>query len=68
MEDTTRIARLERLTSPIARYLLAREYVAKQRFAESARILESVGPMESKTTRIFSLTPIRESLVRVTGI
>jgi tetratricopeptide (TPR) repeat protein len=55
MEDTTRIARLERLTSPIARYLLAREYVAKQRFAESARILESVGPMESKTLEYFRL-------------
>jgi tetratricopeptide (TPR) repeat protein len=55
MEDTIRIARLERLTSPIARYLLAREYAAKERFAEGARILESVGSMESKTLEFFRL-------------
>ncbi|MCX6122589.1 MAG: hypothetical protein NTX44_13350 [Ignavibacteriales bacterium] len=55
MEDTTRIARLERLKSPIARYLIAREYAAKERFAESARILESVGSPESKTLEYFRL-------------
>jgi hypothetical protein len=55
IEDTIRIARLERLTSPIARYLLAREYAAKERFAEGARILESVGSMESKTLEFFRL-------------
>ena len=55
MEDTTRIAQLERLKSPTAHYLLAREYAAKDRFAESTRILESVGPMESKTLEFFRL-------------
>ena len=55
MEDTIRIARLERLTSLIARYLLAREYAAKERFAEDARILESVGSMESKTLEFYRL-------------
>jgi tetratricopeptide (TPR) repeat protein len=55
MEDTIRIARLERLTSPIARYLLAREYATKERFAEGARILESVGSMESKTLEFYRL-------------
>jgi tetratricopeptide (TPR) repeat protein len=55
LEDTVRIARIERLTSPVARYLLAREYAAKERFAESARIFESIGPMESKTLEFFRL-------------
>ncbi len=55
MEDTTRIARLERLTSPIARYLLAREYAAKERFAESSRILESIGFTESNMLEFFRL-------------
>jgi len=55
MEDTTRIARLERLASQIARYLLAREYAAKERFAESARIFESLGPMDSKMLEYFRL-------------
>ena len=55
MEDTTRMTRLEQLNSPIARYLLAREYAAKERFAESARIFESVGSMESKTLGFYRL-------------
>ena len=55
MEDTIRIARLERLISPVARYLLAREYTAKERFIESARVLESIGSMESKTLEFFRL-------------
>jgi hypothetical protein len=55
MEDTTRMARLERLTSPVARYLLAREYAAKERFNESARIFESIGPMQSETIEFFRL-------------
>ncbi len=55
MEDTIRIARLEQLTSSIARYLLAREYAAKDRFGKSARILESIGSMESKTLEFFRL-------------
>jgi tetratricopeptide (TPR) repeat protein len=55
LEDTIRIARLERLTSPTARYMLAREYAVKERFAESAQILESVGSMESKTPEFFRL-------------
>jgi tetratricopeptide (TPR) repeat protein len=37
MEDSVRIARLEHLNSPVARYLLAREYMAKLRFVESIR-------------------------------
>jgi tetratricopeptide (TPR) repeat protein len=55
MEDTVRIARLERLTSPLARYLLAREYAAKERYLESSRLFESVRPMESKTLEFFRL-------------
>ena len=55
MEDTMRIARLERLTSPVARYLLAREYATKERFGESARILESIWPMDSKVLEFFRL-------------
>jgi hypothetical protein len=35
--------------------MLAREYAAKERFGESARILESVGPLESKTLEFFRL-------------
>ena len=53
MEDTMRIARLERLVSPAARYLLAREYAAKERFAESAQVFLSIGSMESKTLEFF---------------
>lgn len=55
MEDTIRIARLKRLSSPIARYLLAREYDAKERFTESTRVLESVGTIESKVLEFFRL-------------
>ena len=55
LEDTTRVARLERLTTPVARYLLGREYAAKERFAESARMLESVGFMESKSLEFFRM-------------
>jgi len=53
MEDTIRIVRLERLASPAARYLLAREYAAKERFAESAQIFNSMGSVESKTLEFF---------------
>jgi hypothetical protein len=35
--------------------LLAREYAAKERFGESAQILETVGSMESKTLEFFRL-------------
>ena len=38
LEDTVRIARLEHLTDPVARYMLAREYAAKDRFTESGRM------------------------------
>ena len=55
LEDTVRIARLERLTCPLARYLLAREYAAKERYIESARIFESVGSMESPVLEFFRL-------------
>ncbi len=55
MEDTSRIARLERLMLPLSRYLLAREYAAKERFAESAQVLELLGLMESKKLEFFRL-------------
>jgi tetratricopeptide (TPR) repeat protein len=55
MEDTSRIMRLERLASPAARYMLAREYAAKERFAESARILESLGFKEFISLEYFRL-------------
>jgi len=55
MEDTIRIMRLERLASPAARYMLAREYAAKERFAESARILESLGFKASALLEYFRL-------------
>ena len=42
MEDTTRIARLEQLSHPIARFLLAREYAGKERFRESTIVLHSM--------------------------
>jgi tetratricopeptide (TPR) repeat protein len=53
MEDTSRIARLERLRDPITRYLLGREYAAKERFVESAQIFESIRPLESRTLEFF---------------
>ena len=55
LTDTIRIMRLERLTSPTARYMLAREYAAKERFAESARILEPLGFKESALLEYFRL-------------
>jgi tetratricopeptide (TPR) repeat protein len=58
LEDTTRIARLERLMSPVAKYILGREYAAKERFAESVRMLESLKLMESKTLEFFRLRRI----------
>jgi tetratricopeptide (TPR) repeat protein len=58
MEDTMRIARLERLTSSVAHYLLAREYAAKERFIESAQIFTMIGSMESKTLEFFRLNRI----------
>lgn len=54
-EDTFRIALLERLTGPAARYLLAREYGAKRRFAEAVQVFESLGPMRSRTLEFFRL-------------
>jgi len=53
MENTMRIARLERLVSPAARYLLAREYAAKERFAESAHFFNTIGSMESQALEFF---------------
>jgi tetratricopeptide (TPR) repeat protein len=58
MEDTIRIARLEKLRSPVAKYILAREYAAKERFSESVSVLELLKPMESKTLEFFRLRRI----------
>jgi tetratricopeptide (TPR) repeat protein len=55
MQDSIRITRLVHLNSPVARYLLAREYTAKWRFAESIRIFESLGSMKSRALEYFRL-------------
>jgi hypothetical protein len=54
-DDTTRIARLEKLKHPVARYLLGRLYAGKERLAESAQIFESIEPFKSKTLEFFRL-------------
>ncbi|RPI05739.1 MAG: hypothetical protein EHM64_05445 [Ignavibacteriae bacterium] len=55
LEDTSRIARLERVTGPAGRYLLAREYAAKERYTESARLFASIQFPESKLLEFFRL-------------
>jgi tetratricopeptide (TPR) repeat protein len=61
-EDTVRIVRLEQLTGRIAGYLLAREYAAKKRFRDAARVFGSLGPMRSKTLEFFRLSRLGETL------
>jgi tetratricopeptide (TPR) repeat protein len=54
-EDTVRIERLEQLTGPVARYLLAREYAAKKWFRDAVHEFTSIGPMRSTTLEFFRL-------------
>ena len=53
LDDTARIKRLEHLHHPVARYLLGRMYAGKERWTESAQVLESIGSLESKTLEFF---------------
>ncbi len=42
MEDTNRINRLSKLSSPVARYLLARELAGKEKYGEACSMLEQI--------------------------
>jgi tetratricopeptide (TPR) repeat protein len=55
MEDTVRVDRLSKLTSPLAQYLLARELAAKEKYSEVCSILEHMSSSNLKSLEFFYL-------------
>jgi tetratricopeptide (TPR) repeat protein len=55
MEDTVRIARLSKLSSPIAQYLLARELAGKEKYGEACSILEHMSSSNVISLEFFYL-------------
>ncbi len=53
MDDTVRVERLSKLSSPLARYLLARELAGKENYREASSILERVGSSNLKLLEFF---------------
>lgn len=53
MEDTARIQRLSKLTSPIARYMLASERVAASQYREACILFEQAETLGSGSIRFF---------------
>ena len=49
MEDTIRMDRLSKLSSPVAQYLLARELAGKEKYMEACAILEHINSSNLKT-------------------
>jgi hypothetical protein len=55
MEDTVRIDRLSKLSSPLAQYLLARELAGKEKYSEACSILEHMSSSNLKSLEFFYL-------------
>jgi hypothetical protein len=55
MEDTDRINWLSKLSSPLSRYLRARELIGKEKYSEARSILEQIGSSEYKYFEFFYL-------------
>jgi tetratricopeptide (TPR) repeat protein len=55
MEDTVRIARLSKLSSPLAQYLLARELAGKEKYGEACSILEHMSSSNVISFEFFYL-------------
>jgi tetratricopeptide (TPR) repeat protein len=55
MEDTVRMDRLLKLSSPIAQYLLARELAGKEKYSEACSILEHMSSSNLKSLEFFYL-------------
>jgi hypothetical protein len=56
MEDTMRIRRLEQLHSPVAGYMLAKEYYSKERYREGLQALSRVPLVHAAPWEYFHLT------------
>ncbi len=55
MEDTVRMDRLSKLSSPIAQYLLARELAGKEKYREACSILEHISRSDLVPLEFFYL-------------
>jgi len=55
MEDTNRIHWLSSLSSPVARYLLAGELIAKDKYGEACSKLEKIDPLDYHSFEFFYL-------------
>ena len=55
MEDTVRIDRLSKLSSPLAQYLLARELTGKEKYSEACSTLEHMSSSNLKSLEFFYL-------------
>jgi hypothetical protein len=55
MEDTVRMDRLSKLSSPLARYLLARELAGKEKYSEACSIFEHMSSSNLKSLEFFYL-------------
>jgi tetratricopeptide (TPR) repeat protein len=55
MEDTVRVDRLSKLSSPLARYLRAREFAAQENFQEACNMFEHIGSMHDRSLEFFRL-------------
>jgi tetratricopeptide (TPR) repeat protein len=55
MEDTVRMARLSKLSSPLAQYLLARELAGKEKYREACSILEHIRSSDIEPLKFFYL-------------
>jgi tetratricopeptide (TPR) repeat protein len=55
MEDTIRVNRLSKLSSSLARYLLARERAAQENYREACNMFEQLGCMNDRSLEFFRL-------------
>ena len=55
MEDTIRMARLSKSSSPLVQYLLARELAGKEKYSEACNILEQINSSDLKSLEFFYL-------------
>jgi tetratricopeptide (TPR) repeat protein len=65
MEDTMRINQLTQLHSPLARYLLAQEYIKKQQYVEAEKLLESFSWNNAPVLEFFRLERLGKSYFMV---
>jgi tetratricopeptide (TPR) repeat protein len=64
MDDTIRMNRLASLNSPVAKYLLANEYLSKDRFGDCIQVLEQSGPMRNSILEYFRLSTLGRAYMK----